>query len=157
MSKKIFNTRTGRNREQTIKVYSLFLVTLRQNHEQGINEPLKALCERLHISSSISPKDFPKDLFTAPYEKVASLDYAREWFNGYLQPLRQQRRVNTLNKAKVVATDENALTGILEAEQPSLADIMAEIERLTNTFIEDSMQAINQAKSLINQLNTIKL
>ena len=146
MSKKIFRTRVGRNREQTIKVYSLFLVTLRQNYENGVQENLKSLCQRLHISSSISPNDFPKDLYTAPYEKVASLDYAKSWFYSYLQPLRKERRIAC--KKTDIAPD-----GLFAEEaqpQPSLADVLAEIERATKTFIENMEAEISKAKSLIN-------
>ena len=149
MSKKIFRTRVGRNREQTIKVYSLFLVTLRQNYENGVQENLKSLCQRLHISSSISPNDFPKDLYTAPYEKVASLDYASAWFYGYLQPLWKKRK-NATAKAKETPAEEPVLSGIFDNITPSLADVLAEIERATKTFIENMEAEISKAKSLIN-------
>lgn len=151
MTKRIFNTRTGRTKEQTVKAYSLFLTIVRQNHDLGQDTSLKQLSMRLHIGSNITNKDLPSDLFTAPYEEVTSLDYAEKWLNDYLRPLRKQRKANT--KAKESAKDE-PLGGIFEHEmetpQMSVADIMAEIERTTQLFILDMTTAIEKLKALNN-------
>lgn len=152
MSNKIFRTRTGRNGDQTIKAYSLFLTIVRQNHDLGIKTSLKQLSQRLRICSSITNKDLPSDIYTAPYEEVASLPYAEAWLNDYLRPLRKQRKQNT--RAKQTEAADEQLGGIFEHEmempQMSAADILAEIERMTNAFIADMSKEIEKFKTSYN-------
>lgn len=135
MTKRIFNTRTGRTKEQTVKAYSLFLTIVRQNHDLGQQTSLKQLSIRLHIGSNITNKDLPSDLFTAPYEEVTSLDYAEKWLNEYLRPLRQQRKANT--KAKENAKDE-PLGGIFESMPvpPEMDEMRKDFNSLMADFIE---------------------
>ena len=149
MSKKIFNTRTGRRKNETVKAYSLFLTIVRQKQDEGIAISLKQLSETLHIGSNISRNDLPEDIFTAPYEVVTSLAYAQAWLDNYLRPLRQQRRAATIAK-KSNPAEEPVLSGIFDNITPSLADVLAEIERATKTFIENMEAEISKAKSLIN-------
>lgn len=152
MSNKIFRTRTGRNGDQTIKAYSLFLTIVRQNHDLGIKTSLKQLSQRLRIGSNITNKDLPSDIYTAPYEVVSSLAYAEAWLNDYLRPLRKQRKQNT--KAKQTEAADEQLGGIFEHEmevpQMSAADILAEIERTTQLFIFDMTTAIEKLKAYNN-------
>ena len=153
MTKRIFNTRTGRTKEQTVKAYSLFLTIVRQNHDLGQETSLKQLSMRLHIGSNITNKDLPCDIYTAPYEVVSSLAYAEAWLNDYLRPLRKQRKQNTQKKKSAIEADEQ-LGGIFEHEmempQMSAADILADIERTTQLFILDMTTAIEKIKALNN-------
>lgn len=135
MTKRIFNTRTGRTKEQTVKAYSLFLTIVRQNHDLGQQTSLKQLSTRLHIGSDITNNDLPSDLFTAPYEVVISLDYAEKWLNEYLRLLRQQRKANT--KAKESAKDE-PLGGIFESMpvSPEMDAMRKDFNSLMVEFLE---------------------
>lgn len=135
MTKRIFNTRTGRTKEQTEKAYSLFLTIVRQNHDLGQDTSLKQLSMRLHIGSNITNNDLPSDLFTAPYEEVTSLAYAEKWLNDYLRPLRQQRKANT--KAKESAKDE-PLGGIFESAPvpPEMDEMRKDFNRMWEAAIE---------------------
>lgn len=152
MSNKIFNTRTGRNREQTIRAYSLFLTIYRQELDLGHKPSAKKLSERLKIGK-ISATELPSDIDTAPYEVVTSLEYAEKWLNEILRPLRKQRKQNTQKKKATIEADEQ-LGGIFEHEmemsQMSAADILAEIERTTQLFILDITTAIEKIKALNN-------
>lgn len=149
---KIFNTRTGRNREQTIRAYSLFLTIYRQELDMGNKPSAKKLSERLKIGK-ISATELPSDIDTAPYEVVTSLEYAEKWLNEILRPLRKQRKQNTQKKKSTIEADEQ-LGGIFEHEmempQMSAADILAEIERMTNTFFADMNKEIEKIKALNN-------
>ena len=149
-------TRTGRTKEQTIKAYCLFLTILRQKHEQGQEVTnLKPLAEKVHISSSISRHDLPSDLYTAPYEVVTSLDYARIWIEEYLQPLRKERKEKTKQKRETINTQD--LGGIFE-EQPQTEEIplwaiMQNIKALTEQYLKE----VNYQLSQIIDINTNKL
>lgn len=139
---KIFNTRTGRNREQTIRAYSLYLTIYRQELDLGHKPSAKKLSERLKIGK-ISATELPSDIDTAPYEVVTSLEYAEKWLNEILRPLRKQRKQNTQKKKAVI---EQPLGGIFELPEQSLSDRIAEIERLAKALLAE----IEMLKSIQN-------
>lgn len=149
MSNKIFNTRTGRNREQTIRAYSLFLTIYRQELDMGHKPSAKKLSERLKIGK-ISATELPRDIATAPYEVVTSLEYAEKWLNNDLRPLRRQRKENTQKKKATIKNDEQ-LGGIFEHEmelpQMSVAEMLSEMQELAQEFIDKAQQFINQYKT----------
>lgn len=135
MTKRIFNTRTSRTKEQTVKAYSLFLTIVRQNYDLGQDTSLKQLSMRLHIGTNITKNDLPSDLFTAPYEEVTSLAYAEKWLNEYLRPLRLQSKANT--KARERAKDE-PLGGIFESMPvpPEMDAMRKDFNRMWEAAIE---------------------
>lgn len=144
MNDKIFKTRTGRTKEQTIKVYSLFLTIVRQKHDRGIEVSLKKLSEQLNIGKNISKNDLPDDIYTADYEVVTSLEYAENWLNTYLRPLRRQRKQNTQN-AKLAAQEDTTLGGIFEHE-PMMPE-MEQMRKDFNDFMQEMTTLINNYKN----------
>lgn len=126
MSNNIFRTRIGRNRQQTVRAYSLFLTIYRQELDMGNKPNLKRLCERVKIGK-VSASELPSDIATAPYEVVTSLEYAEKWLKETLRPLRTQRKHNTAAKKAAIENGQTPLGGIFELPEQSPADMVARL------------------------------
>ena len=131
MTNKIFRTRTGRNKEQTIKAYSLFLTIYRQELDMGNKPSAKKLSERLKIGK-VSTSELPSDIATAPYEVVTSLEYAEKWLNDILRPLRKQRKQATAAKKAAAETEPMSLGGIFKETGAKWEEFESIIEQLIN-------------------------
>ena len=122
--------------------YWHFLMQYKLNQINGKKEPITHLQKQFNIGR-FKLDLMPDDIDTIAIDGI-SYEYAYKWFKEKLDPYFKASRIKSKNKELANAT----LQPVADTA-PSLADVLAEIESATQTFISQMENEINRFKTLL--------
>ena len=122
--------------------YWHFLMQYKLNQINGKKEPITHLQKQFNIGR-FKLDLMPDDIDTIAIDGI-SYEYAYKWFKEKLDPYFKAGRIKSKNKKLANATPQPVADAA-----PSLADVLAEIESATQTFISQMENEINRFKTLL--------
>ena len=121
--------------------YWQFLIKYKQNLINGKRVPAYELQSQFNICR-FKLGLMPDDIGTIAIKDI-TYDYTHKWFKEKLAPYLKAGRIKSKNKKLANATPQPVAD-----VTPSLADVLAEIEQATHSFITEMENKINTFKSL---------
>ena len=122
--------------------YWHFLMQYKLNQINGKKEPITHLQKQFNIGR-FKLDLMPDDIDTIAIDGI-SYEYAHKWYKEKLDPYFKAGRIKSKNKKLANATPQPVADAA-----PSLADVLAEIESATHSFITEMENKINTFKSLL--------
>ena len=122
--------------------YWHFLMQYKLNQINGKKEPITHLQKQFNIGR-FKLDLMPDDIDTIAIDGI-SYEYAYKWFKEKLDPYFKAGRIKSKNKKLA-----NAAPQPVADATPSLADVLAEIESATQTFISQMENEIKRFKTLL--------
>lgn len=127
--------------------YWLFLIKYKVNLINGKKVSIYKLQSQFNICR-FKLDLMPDDIGTIAREGI-TYEYAHKWFKEKIDPYLKAGRIKSKNKKLANATPQPVADAT-----PSLADVLAEIESATHSFITEMENKINTFKTLLTTKTT---